>query len=198
MTGSVSIPNKIKGLNITPGVQAQQNHSKSFVNGEENISDRLTGGGNLTFSYAYKDKFNITYNNRTSYTHVKNSVTRTAQNNYFIIDNTGSVSFQPIKKWRINTDAIHRSNAGQSFLLINATLQKQFMQNNRLMAELCGFDLLNKNSDVSRYAYDNYISDTRTNNINQYFYLKLIYKVNKIGGAPSRTTTTPVIMEPFY
>ncbi|MBC8053029.1 MAG: outer membrane beta-barrel protein [Sphingobacteriaceae bacterium] len=195
LNGSISIPSKIKGLRISPGIHGQNSRNQNFAQGKANNSDRYIGGGNLTLSYAHKDILNITLNNRTSFTHIDNSAQRTVTNNYFNIDNSGSISIQPVKKWRINTDGVYRSNAGRSFTLLNASLQKQFMKSNRLAAELCAFDILNNNSDISRYAYDLYISDTRTNNINQYFYLKLLYKVNKIGGSASRVASPPVILD---
>ncbi len=48
--------------------------------------------------------------------------------------------------------------------------------------ELSGFDVLNQNSDITRSITANYISDVRSNNITRYFFVKMAYKVNKLGG----------------
>jgi hypothetical protein len=105
-----------------------------------------------------------------------------------------NINAQPVKGWRIVGDMNHTRQGGQSYMLLNAGIQRYLMPNNRLMLELRGFDLLNRNSDVMHYASDTQITDVRNNNIGQYFYMKLTYKVNKIGSKSATPAPVPTFI----
>jgi hypothetical protein len=177
----INLPTKIKGLRIGTGPNIQQNRTIGLVDNKKNISDRLSEGAGLNFIYAYKDKLNFTWINRLSHIHVNNSTQPNFNSDYFDLTNSLSFSYEFVKNWRINTDFSRVSSAGQKVVLFNSGIQKFFMAKRQLSLEFKGFDLLNQNSDISRVINSNLVTDTRTNNIGQYFYMKLVYRVNKLG-----------------
>jgi len=181
----ISLPTKIKGLRIGTGPNIQQARTVGFVDNKKNITDRLSEGAGLNFNYAYKDKLNFTWINRLSHIHVNNSTQPTINSDYFDLTNSLSFSYEFVKNWRINNDFSRVSSAGQKVILLNTGIQKFFMDKRQLSLELKGFDLLNQNSDISRIINSNLVTDTRTNNIRQYFYMKLVYRVNRLAAAPT-------------
>jgi hypothetical protein len=194
LSSSFSIPTPVKGLRISPGISGNNSRNISFITGLKNTSNQYGGGFNMTVNYSYKEALTLYLSNRTNYTHVANSVGRVSQTNYLNMNNSMNINAQPVKGWRIVGDMNHTRQGGQSYMLLNAGIQRYLMPNNRLMLELRGFDLLNRNSDVMHYASDTQITDVRNNNIGQYFYMKLTYKVNKIGSKSATPAPVPTFI----
>ncbi len=78
----------------------------------------------------------------------------------------------------------YSTNVGSNPFIINATLEKQFLTNKNASIKLQAFDLLNENTNVSRSVNANSgtITDTRTNRLQRYFMLSLVYRFNKFSG----------------
>jgi len=66
--------------------------------------------------------------------------------------------------------------------LLGAEINYHFLANNRGMLSLEAYDLLNKNTGVTRVSEYNYIRETNSNMIGRYFMLTFKYKLNKFGG----------------
>ncbi len=79
----------------------------------------------------------------------------------------------------------YSTNVGSNPFIINATLEKQFLTSKNASIKLQAFDLLNENTNVSRSVNANSgtITDTRTNRLQRYFMLSLVYRFNKFSGA---------------
>lgn len=69
-------------------------------------------------------------------------------------------------------------------LLINATLTKAFLKEEKFKVVLSANDILNQNRGFRRTASGNSIVQTSYNNISRYFMFSLIWDFNKMGGAP--------------
>ena len=63
----------------------------------------------------------------------------------------------------------------QNIALLNASLEKEVFKNKNGIFRLAGFDILKQNTNVSRSINSNFITDTRTNRLTQYFMLSLIH-----------------------
>lgn len=68
-------------------------------------------------------------------------------------------------------------------LIINSTLEKQFLKKKNASLKLQGFDLLNENINVTRNVKDNSITDTRTNRLRRYFMLSFVFRFSKFDGS---------------
>ncbi len=70
----------------------------------------------------------------------------------------------------------------QNVALLNASLEKEVFKNKNGIFRLAGFDILKQNTNVSRNISTNFITDTRTNRLTQYFMLSFTYRLNKFKG----------------
>lgn len=71
----------------------------------------------------------------------------------------------------------------QNVALLNASLEKEIFKSKNGIIRLAGFDILKQNTSVSRNISTNFITDTRTNRLTQYFMLSFTYRLNKFKGA---------------
>lgn len=71
----------------------------------------------------------------------------------------------------------------QNVALLNASLEKEVFKNKNGIFRLAGFDIFKQNTNVSRNISSNFITDTRTNRLTQYFMLSFTYRLNKFKGA---------------
>lgn len=186
LSGNFGRPTGLNGLRVNYGFSASNRKSINFVNTMQNTTSDLTAGITVGLNYAYEESLNIAFNSRSSYTVNKNSIQAATNNSYFSFNNTVNISYGFIKKWRLNVDvgqqSFARQNAGldNNVVIVNAGLQKYFLEKNQLNLQLKAFDLFNQNSGISRIIANNRIEDTQVNNIRRYFSLRLTYKINKI------------------
>jgi len=122
---------------------------------------------------------------------VNNSSEAAVDNKYFNLDNNLNLSYEFIKNLRIEADLNHIGSAGRAdgfnnnYFLLNAGINKYFMQR-RVTLSLKGFDILKQNTSIDRIVNSSRIEDVRYNNITQYFYVSLNYKLTKVGGKNER------------
>ncbi len=74
------------------------------------------------------------------------------------------------------------SNTVKNPLIIQASIEKQFLKAKNLTAKIQSLDLLNQNIGISRTLSSNGFTDTRTNRLGRYFMFSLIYRLNKFVG----------------
>jgi hypothetical protein len=70
----------------------------------------------------------------------------------------------------------------KNIALLNASLEKEVFKKKNGIIRLAGFDMFNQNTNVSRSINSNFITDTRTNRLTQYFMLSFTYRLNKFTG----------------
>ena len=73
-------------------------------------------------------------------------------------------------------------NVNSNPLIINATLEKQFLSKKNLSIKLQVFDLLNENIGLSRSVTGTGFTDTRTNRLGRYVMISLVFRLNKFFG----------------
>ncbi len=66
--------------------------------------------------------------------------------------------------------------------LLNASLEKEIFKKKNGIIRLAGYDIFKQNTNVSRNVSSNFITDTRTNRLTQYFMLSFTYRLNKFNG----------------
>jgi hypothetical protein len=74
------------------------------------------------------------------------------------------------------------SNTIKNPLIIQASIEKQFLSAKNLTVKIQSLDLLNQNIGISRTLSSNGFTDTRTNRLGRYFMFSLIYRLNKFVG----------------
>ncbi|HTE12532.1 MAG TPA: outer membrane beta-barrel protein [Chitinophagaceae bacterium] len=132
--------------------------------------------------------FNISYN--ANFNNAKSSAI--GQTNQKYVNQVTSVQLNLLSKngWFIQNDLTNQTYTGlseglnQSFWLWNASFGKKFLKNNVGELKLSAFDLLKQNQSIVRTVSENYIEDSRSNVLQQYFLLTFTYSLKNFGTPP--------------
>ncbi|RYY34850.1 MAG: hypothetical protein EOP46_12005, partial [Sphingobacteriaceae bacterium] len=191
-------PTKIKGLRVNFGLNGGINRNVNIINGNENAVLRFSPSINAGGSFD-KDNFNLDLRTYTSYNKATNSFQRTANQQYFSFSNTLKTGVKPTKNWRIYTDVTQRlyrsqqTSANTSFYIWNAGVERYLLEKQNLTLSLNVFDLLNQNAGVQwQQTPTGQLISTQSNIVGRYFYVRLIYKLTKVG--ESKNTPGLIIM----
>jgi hypothetical protein len=74
------------------------------------------------------------------------------------------------------------TNVSQNPVLMNASLEQQLFKKKNGIIRFSAYDLFKQNTNISRTANLNYISDVRTNKLTRYFMLTFTYRLQKFVG----------------
>jgi hypothetical protein len=74
------------------------------------------------------------------------------------------------------------SSGQQNIALLNASIEKEVFKKKNGIIKLAGFDIFKQNTNISRTVTDQFVTDTRTNRLTQYFMLSFTYRFNKFSG----------------
>ncbi|OCX50784.1 hypothetical protein BEL04_18800 [Mucilaginibacter sp. PPCGB 2223] len=190
----------IKGLKYSIGAYNSLNRNINFINGNRNEVTRFNPS--LSFSSNYDmDKLQLGIRPYINYNIASNSYQHTADQHYYNLNGNFTASVLPSKTWRVFSDLTETAYRGQqanlntTFFLWNAGIEHYFLKDQNLTFSLNAFDLLDQNSGIQRSINTTgVIQNYQTNTLGQYFYLKLTYKINKVGGKASNASGSPIII----
>ncbi|RXK57501.1 TonB-dependent receptor [Lacibacter luteus] len=74
------------------------------------------------------------------------------------------------------------SSNQENIALLNASVEKEIFKKKNGIIKLAGFDIFKQNTNISRSVTEQYVTDTRTNRLTQYFMLSFTYRFNKFSG----------------
>ena len=80
------------------------------------------------------------------------------------------------------------SGFNQNFWLWNAGIGKKFLKNRAGELKLSVFDLLKQNQSIVRNVSENYIEDSQSEVLQQYFMLTFTYNLKNFGTAPKSSS----------
>lgn len=135
--------------------------------------------------------FNISYN--AYFSNAKNSIDKSQDNKY--VSQVAGLQLNMLSKkgWFIQNDVNNQTYSGlsaglnTSFWLWNAAIGKKFLAKKQAELKLSVFDLLKQNQAISRdVSQPGFITDTRSNVLQQYFMLTFTYSLKNFG-TPART-----------
>lgn len=134
--------------------------------------------------------FNISYNAAFNNT----SSSAAGQSNQQYVNQSAGIQLNLLSKkgWFINNDLTNQRYSGlsggldQNFWLWNAGIGKKFLKKQAGELKLSVFDLLKQNQSIVRTVSENYIEDTRTNVLRQYFMLTFSYSLRNFGTAKTQ------------
>ena len=129
--------------------------------------------------------FNLSYS--ANFNNAKSSVQGQADNNY--VNQAAGIEFNLLSKngWFIQNDLTNQIYSGlssglnQNYWLWNAAIGKKFLKNKKGELKLSVFDLLKQNQSIMRTVQPNYIEDTQTKVLQQYFMLTFTYSLKNFG-----------------
>ncbi len=171
----------------TPGlINNVLNYSNNYIPSAgvvlgSNISEQLD------FTVSYTGNYNI----------IKYTTQLASNSNYYNAVTAVKANYIVKKRLVLNASLNHNyytafsSTGNQSFLLVNSYVGYKFLKDKALEARITAFDLLNQNKSITRTVAANYIENSETMVLKQYFILQLTYTIRKFKGIIPEETKQP-------
>jgi Outer membrane protein beta-barrel family/Carboxypeptidase regulatory-like domain len=172
---------------ISTNTMVNYNNNISLVDGERTIGKNwlYTQGANFEFNIPWLElvtgvRYNLNY---ADFREAGQSITRQST---WTLSSDARFDFGAgfIFRWDFDYLLNQGLAAGvqQNIALLNASLEKEIFKTKNGVIRLAGFDILKQNTNVNRSINSNFITDTRTNRLTQYFMLSFTYRLNKFKG----------------
>lgn len=188
----------VKALKTTVNLNAGLGYTKlpGQVNYIATNTDNFTynAGVVLASNISEHVDFNISYS--ANFNDAKTTGGSVSTNNY--VNQVAGVNLNLLNKkgWFIQNDVSFQSYTGlsaglnQQFTLWNAAIGKKFLKNKAGELKLSVFDLLKQNQSVTRTVTNNYIEDSQSQVLQQYFMLTFTYNLKNFGKGKATAART--------
>lgn len=185
--GTYSRPFKNRKYVISTNSMVNYNNNISLVDYERTIGKNwfYSQGANFEFNIPWLELVNgVRYNlNYADFRDAGQSITRQST---WTLSSDARFDFGAGFIFRWDFDYTINQGLAQgvqkNIALLNASLEKEVFKNKNGVFRLAGFDIFKQNTNVSRSINSNFITDTRTNRLTQYFMLSFTYRLNKFKG----------------
>ncbi|MEJ7611881.1 MAG: outer membrane beta-barrel protein [Ferruginibacter sp.] len=184
---AVSKPLQNRKYVFNLGGTINYNNNISYSNSEKNTGKNILVSQRFSMDYKLKKWLELSGGANFALNDVKYSLS-TANNSSaktWSLTNASRMFFQ--HDWILSYDLEKTLYSGYGLaadpLIINATLEKQFLKKKNASLKLQGLDLLNENTNVNRSVSNNYITNTRTNRLTRYFMLSFVFRFSKFDGS---------------
>jgi hypothetical protein len=169
-------------INLGPNLSF--NKGLNLLNNVEETIQTQNLGGNVRYDFNYKEVFNLglsTNLSRQSTSYAFN----TLQNQLFFNKTfTADIGVNFLKNYTFAGNFSYLSytskttDFNQSLPLLNLSLSRFVLKNNKGEIKLSGQNLLNQNVGVSQRAEINFVEQTVTNNLGRFVMFSFLYKLN--------------------
>ncbi|MBU3740669.1 MAG: TonB-dependent receptor [Candidatus Kapabacteria bacterium] len=165
-----------------------------MVNGVENIALAPVYTGGVVISSNVSEFLDFTVSTNISANQVRNSVRSDLNSDFLSAFSRFKWSWQTWGGIVLAGDVSHQLNKGytegfdQSIWLVNVSVAKKFLQNDRAEVRLSVNDALNQNNMINRNITDAYIEDTQQNILRRVILLTFSYSLRNFG---TGTSTAP-------
>jgi hypothetical protein len=170
-------------LNLSVGVSYTR--LPGLSNGVENFSNTYNVNTKVSFNSNISENVDFDTYYSTSLNRVFNSI-QEQQNSRYATHNLGgklNLIFSSGTVFRTNLNYQIYDGVSEEFdtqfLLWNMSIAQKFMKNRRAEVSITVFDLLDQNKGVSQTIGANYIEETRSLVLEQYFMLSVTYNIRK-------------------
>ncbi|WP_298237906.1 TonB-dependent receptor [uncultured Algibacter sp.] len=191
LSGGFNYSNNVKidtlrTIKVGVGVYSNLNRIINFNNGIKYSSNVKSLSPNINFLFTWKDV--LEFRPRYSISFTKNSYNLDSfQNREFLFHSLklSTATFIPKNfEWRNEINFTYNPNIADGFQksawFWNSTLAYSFMKDKAALT-LKAYDLLNQNTNARRIATENYIQDSQSTVLQQYFMLSFSWKFNSLG-----------------
>lgn len=176
----------LQTLKLRFGMNAVLDNTVNFNNDVEYASFTTQVFPGLDLTYSWKSLFEIRPNYRLSFTKARYNLDD-YENRNFVSHKLGiaTATFFPKKlEWRNDINFMYNPNVSEGFQksawFWNATLAYSVLKNNGTLS-LKVYDLLNQNTNAQRTTTANYIQDSQSTVLEQYFMLSFSWRFNSLG-----------------
>lgn len=182
-----SMPVKFIKSNFNLSTGFSYSRLPGLINKVKTVTNNYTYNAGLVIASNISEyvDFNISYN--ANFNNAKSNATGQSNNNY--VNQSAGLQLNLLTKsgWFLQNDLTNQTYNGlsqglnQSYWLWNASIGKKFLKNKQGELKLTAFDLLKQNQSLVRTVSENYIQDTRTQVLQQYFMLTFTYSLKNFG-----------------
>lgn len=176
----------LRTVKLNLGFNGGLNRRVNFNNDVQYASKNTSLGPRIGATFTWKDVFEVTPNYNLSYNITRFDLVN-FQNQEFLTHNLRirTATFLPKKfEWRNDVNYNYNPNVAAGFQKFawfwNSTLAYTFMKDNATLT-LKAYDILNQNTNARRIATADYIQDSQSTVLQQYFMLSFSWKFNSLG-----------------
>lgn len=176
----------LQTIKVRVGLSGNLNQQVNFNNGVEYAATSTRLNPNIELTYLWKDLFEIRPNYRLSFTKTQYDLDDFNDRNFMNHNlGIGTATFFPKKlEWRNDITYMYNPNVASGFQksawFWNATVAYSVLKDNGTIT-LKVYDLLNQNTNAQRTTTENYIQDSQSTVLEQYFMLSFSWKFNSLG-----------------
>jgi len=178
----------VRTLKLNVGLGLNATKSNNFTNGTRYVANNNSLSPNLGFTYTWKDILEIRPNYRVSFSTNKYDLER-FNNREFVTHNLRISTRTSVPKnleWENQISFNYNSNIADGFQksawFWNSTVSYSIIKDQGMIT-LKAYDILNQNTNARRISNENYIQDSQSTVLQQYFMLGFSYKFNTLGKA---------------
>lgn len=182
-----SVPVKFIKSNVNLSTGFTYSSLPGLINQVKTNTNNYAYNGGLVIASNISEyvDFNLSYN--VSYNQAKSNAKGQMDNNY--VNQSAGVQFNLLSKngWFFQNDLTSQNYNGlsaglnQNYWLWNASIGKKFLKNKQGELKLTAFDLLKQNQSLVRTVSENFIQDSQTQVLQQYFMLTFTYSLKNFG-----------------
>ena len=177
----------VKTLSLGGGMRSSINNNVNFNNAVKYSSKVKTLGPSLSLEFEWRNVMNIRPEYRLSFTNNAYDL-QAFKDEEFVFHslNLNTATFLPKNfEWRNDISYSYNPNIADGFQksawFWNATLAYSVLKEKAIVT-LKAYDLLNQNTNARRIATANYIEDSQSTVLQQYFMLNFSWKFNSLKG----------------
>ena len=184
-----SMPVKFLKSNINLNTGMNYSRLPGLANNVLTITNNFIYNGGVVIASNISEfiDFNISYS--VNLNNARSSVTDEVSR---FTNQAGSVQLNLLSKtgWFVQNDITHQRYTGdginQNYTLWNAAVGKKFLKNRVGELKVSVFDLLKQNQSIYRTVTENYIEDSQSKVLQQYFMLTFTYSLKNFGKPAAR------------
>jgi hypothetical protein len=179
---------KIKKLNLywSNSLNGNLSNNVNYINKLKNINTSQSLGYRASFYYDKDEKYSLNGYGSFNYTRSNTSLRPDVVTQFWIQSYGIDADWRIKKKWNLSGECnfnIRQQNSTFSnnlnTTIINLSIERYFLTDDKLSIELGVYDLLNQNLGFSRTANSNYINENTHTVLKQYFMLNITYNFKK-------------------
>jgi len=179
----ISKPFFSKVLEIDPNINASYSSNTNYINDQQNITTTASFAGDIEVQVEYEE-FTLNVFGNYEYNVPKSTLNPVSSKPYVSQSYRAEITWELPGGIQLETDADYIINSKRSqgyninYLIWNASLGKAFGKNENFWVYAKGNDILNQNTNTGRTVQGNVITDNKTNIIQRYLMLQLVWKFN--------------------
>lgn len=173
-------------FNLSPYLR--QGQSMSLLNGVTSEVIQRSAGGAFDYNYSYNDLLDLTLGANIGLTHSEYAVQAQQDQSFINSGYSAEVAMQVLRGLWVTSDFYYtrfrnpQANFEQTIPMLNFSLSKLLLRDNRGEVKLSAVNVLNRNLGVTQSASLNYFEQSVQNTLGSYYMLSFTYHLNRQQG----------------